>query len=143
MAYVFPAAGLDTDCALLAIPSNLVPIVAGLFSTLQYRAKWISDADYSSGRKAFAELEAQLVNACFSQLIQEIRDARGVAEVYEDVPTEDRTSDMYRSLDDLVRRLNTIIFALDGGLEHDDSILQALRGDVEADATRNVMEALA
>jgi len=143
MAYVFPDAGLDIDCALLAIPSNLVPIVAGLFSTLQYRAKWVSDIDYSSGRKAFAELEAQLVNACFSQLIQEIRDARGVAEVYEDVPTEERTSDMYRSLDDLVRRLNTIIFALDGGLEHDDSILQALRGDVEADATRNVMEALA
>jgi len=142
MPYVFPDALPGDDCALLMVPSNLVPIVAGLFSTLQYRAKWASDADYTSGRKAFAELEAQLVNACFSQLIQEIRDARGVAEIYEDVPVDERTSSMYRSLDDIVRRLNTVIFALDGGLEHDDSILEALRGDVEADATRNVMEAL-
>lgn len=142
MAYAFPEEPLSADCAILMIPSQLVPIVAGLFSTLQYRAKWVTDADYQNGRRAFAELEAQLVNMCFSLLIQEIRDARGVADIYSSVPVEERTSAMYRSLNDVVGRLNDIRIAIDGGVAHDDNLMIAIRGETEADETRNILEAL-
>jgi len=142
MALSFPSSGLSGDCILLAIPVELVPIVGGLFASIQYRAKWSSDDDYKDGSRAIRELEAQLMNNCFSALIQEIRDLRGVKPDYEDVPVGERTSDMYRSINDLTVYLNNIHFALNGASELDDNILMALRGETAASAERNVLEAL-
>ena len=139
---VFPEPPEQETCVLLFIPAVLVPIIGSLFGQLEARHRWASDADWQLGYKAFVELQDQLVNNCLQTLVQEIRAIRGVKPDYSSVPIEDRTTDMYRDFNDLIGHLNTIIFALRGLEDPDDSILQALRGDTAADATRNIIEYL-
>jgi len=100
---IFPEPPETPTCTLLLVPNELVPIVGALFGRLERRAEWLTDSDYQSGYKAFTQLEAQLMNSCLTDLIQEIRDARGVLPDFVSTPIEERTSDMYSSLQ-LVRQ---------------------------------------
>jgi hypothetical protein len=88
---------------LLFVPVELVPIVGGLFASLERRAEWATDSDFMSGYQAMAALEAQLMSDCLGNLIQEIRDARGVLPDFVATPVIDRTSDMYRSFNDIIQ----------------------------------------
>lgn len=139
---VYPDAPIEPGCVVLFIPVELVPIVGGAFKTMEQRRKWATQEDFEQGYRAFADLEAQLMNNCLVELIAEIRAIRGVKPEHSSVPVEDRTTDMYRDFNDIIGHLNTMIFGLTGGIEHDDSILMALRGTVEASETRNVIEEL-
>lgn len=138
----FPEAIEGEPCVLLFVPAELVPIVGSLFGQLEARHKWASAADWQLGYKAFSDLQDQLMNNCLETIVQEIRAIRGVKPDYSSVPVDERTTDMYRDFNDLIGHLNTIIFALQGTEDPEDSILQALRGDTAADATRNVIDYL-
>lgn len=102
----FPSAPETPSCVLLLVPVELVPIVGGLFASLERRAKWATDIDYTLGYQAMTALEAQLMSDCLGTLIQEIRDARGVLPDFVSTPVIDRTSDMYRSFNDIVQSVN-------------------------------------
>lgn len=139
---VYPETPENPSCVVLFIPVELVPIVGSLFSQLESRRKWASDADWSQGYKVFVDLQDQLMNNCLATLIQEIRDIRGVKPEYVTVPIADRTTDMYHDFNDLIESYNVIIAALCGSGIPTDNILQALRGDTAADGTRNLIEFL-
>lgn len=138
----YPDPPTEPGCVVLFVPVELVPLVGGLFQRLEQRRRWASDSDWEQGYRAFVELQAQLMNNCLDSLIAEIRAFRGVRPEYADVEPADRTIDMYRDLGDIAAHLNTIVFALRGLEEPDDSILEALRGIVPADEERNVIDLL-
>jgi len=100
---VYPDTPEIPSCVLLFVPVELVPIVGGLFASLERRAKWATDSDFMSGYRAMTALEAQLMADCLGNLIQEIRDARGVLPAFVSTPIVDRTSDMYRSFNDIIQ----------------------------------------
>lgn len=139
MALHYPTDVEDSDCILLFVPAALVPIIGALFSQLEKRERWATNDDYEQGYRAFTELQDQLMNNCMKTLIDEIRALRGVSPPYVDVPVEERTTEMYRSINDVVERLNTIIFGVTGGLPHDDNILLVLRGETSVDGSVNVL----
>lgn len=139
---VYPDPPTQPDCALLFVPVELVPIVGALLGQLEQRHRWATDADWEQGYRAFVDLQAQLMSNCMGQLVKEIRALRGIKPDYVDTPEDERTIDMYRSLDDLTVYFNTLIFGLTGGLPHDDFVLSILRGTVEASETRNVLDKL-
>lgn len=130
------------DHLLICVPVTLIPFIRYLCQWMQDEQIWESREDWKRGYQAAAELEVSLSGKCMSDLIQEIRDLRGVRPAYAAVPVAERTSDMYRSLEDVVAHINTIIFGVTGGLEHEDNILMAIRGETPASATRNVIEEL-
>lgn len=140
--YTYPAPVVPPACVLLAIPVELVPIVGALFARMERRSAWSTAADHQLGYKAFVELQDQLMNACIDELIQEIRAIRGVKPDYESVPVDERTTDMYRDFNDLIGHLLPIIFALRGPEDIPDSLIEALRGETPASATRNVVDQL-
>jgi hypothetical protein len=131
---VFPEPVEQSTCVLLLIPSELVPIVGSLFGQLESRRKWASDADWQLGYKAFVELQDQLMNNCLTDLVQEIRDLRGVKPDYVGVEPALRTSDMYRSLNDLIQSMQDMRGILNDGWFTDQyatiaDVVQALRGN--------------
>jgi len=140
--YVYPEPPAEPTCVLLLVPIELVPIVGALFGQMEQRRGWKTTADWEQGYKAFVQLQAQLMSNCLADLIAEIRALRGVKPDYTGVPVEDRTTDMYRDLNDIIGHLNTLIFALSGGLDNDDNIMQILRGDTPATDTRNIVDLL-
>lgn len=90
------------NCILLAIDRDLVPIVAGVLYPLTTPRLW-DQASYQAGYYAITEVLAQMTTQCLSDLVQEIRDARGVLPDFVSTPIPDRTSDMYRSFNDLIQ----------------------------------------
>lgn len=140
--FVYPDAPIEPGCVLLFVPVELVPLVGGAFKAMEQRRKWATQADFEQGYRAFVELERQLMSTCLQELIQELRDLRGLKPAYTSVPIDERTSDMYRSLEDLNVKFIEIIFALTGGVEHGDHLLEILRGETEASSTRNVLDKL-
>lgn len=139
---VYPDPPAEPACVLLFVPVELVPLVGGSFRRMEQRRRWATEEDYQQGYRAFVELQAQLMNNCLADLIQEIRDLRGIAPAYASTPIEERESYMYRNINDLIEHVNTLIFALSGGVEHGDNVLEILRGDTEASATRNMLDLL-
>jgi hypothetical protein len=139
--YEFPTEE-TTTYALLCVPNTLIPFFRYLFAYMQEEKNWKTREDWKQGYQAAAELEVMLMSNCVGDIIAELRALRGVKPAYAAVPVEERTTDMYRSIDDLVEHVNTLIFALSGGVEHEDNIMMILRGEVEASATRNIMEEL-
>ena len=140
--FVYPDAPIEPGCVLLFVPVELVPLVGGAFKAMEQRRKWATQEDFEQGYRAFVELERQLMSTCLQELIQEIRDLRGVSPAYASTPVEERESYMYRSVADLIEHVNTLIFALSGGLEHGDNVLEILRGDTEASSSRNMLDML-
>jgi len=152
--HVYPPPPTEQTCVLLFVPVELVPIVGALFGRLERRAEWASHSDWLQGYKAFVELQEQLMANCLQDLVNEVRALRGVKPEYEDVPLEERTIDMYRSLNDLLdgllllRGLVTgedygtlaeLVLALRGTEAPTDHILLALRGETDATEIRNVV----
>lgn len=155
--YVYPSPPTEETCVLLFVPVELVPIVGALFARLERRAEWATQDDWEQGYKAFVALQEQLMSNCLQALVGEIRALRGVLPDYVDVPVEERTIDMYRSLNDLldgllllrgivsgtdVATLAQVVLALRGPDEQVDHLLLALRGETAADEDRNVVELL-
>ena len=142
MPYIYPETPEQSSCAMLLVPMELVPIIGAHLSQLEKRQRWVSDDDWIKGYRAVVDLQDQLMSNCIDSLIAEIRALRGIRPDFVSVPEEERTIDMYHDITDLIVHLNTIIFALSGGAELDDSIIVALRGIVPADETRNIVELL-
>lgn len=142
MPYVFPSISEETQCSILFVPLYLLPMLGALFSQMEKRVRWQSDSDWEQGYKAFAELQDQLMNNCVETLVQEIRALRGIKPAYIDVPQEDRTIDMYNDVNDVLESLLSIIVVLRGTDAITDSIIMALRGEVNSSATRNVADLL-
>ena len=133
MPYVYPNPPENPSCAMLLVPTELVPIVGAAFSQLEKRNRWVSYADWQQGYLAFTELQAQLMNSCLTDLIQEIRDFRGVKPVFASVPVEDRTSAMYNDLNDILQSTIAMRGLLSDGWFEDQfatlaDIVQAQRG---------------
>jgi len=139
---VYPEPPEESTCVLLFVPVELVPIIGAQLGQLEQRHKWATVEDWQQGYRAFVDLQAQLMSNCIATLIQEIRDLRGLKTAYASVPIEDRTSDMYRSIDDVAEKINTLIFYIGGGAEHGDNIMEILRGTEEATEERNLLEML-
>lgn len=132
----------EQTCVLLFVPIELVPIVGSLLGRLEQRRRWATAADWQLGYRAAVELQKQLMDNCLSDLIAELRSLRGVKPDYVATPVEERTADMYRDFNDIIGHINTLIFALSGGLDHEDNVLKILRGDTEATTTRNLLDML-
>jgi hypothetical protein len=155
--YVYPEPPTEETCVLLFVPVELVPIVGALFSRLERRNEWASPYDWGLGYKAFVALQEQLMTNCLADLIAEMRALRGIKPEFESVPEEDRTIEMYQSLNDLLGGLlllrgvvsgetlasmADLVLALRGTEAPADHVLLALRGEIEADADRNIVELL-
>lgn len=139
--YVYPE-GEPASYVLLCFPSYLVPFFRYLFAYMQEEKTWATREDWKKGYKAAAELEAMMASGCIDDIIQELRALRGVKPDYVSVPVGERTTDMYRTIGDLIEHINTLIFAISGGEEHDDHIMMILRGTEPASAERNIIEEL-
>lgn len=136
MPYTYPDALVPPNCVMLLIPGELVPIVGALFTQLEKRQRWASDADWIKGYHAFTELQDQLMNSCLTDLIQELRDFRGLKPEFVGVPVEDRTSAMYNSLNDILQSTMNMRGVLADGWFADQfatlaDIVQAQRGQNE------------
>jgi hypothetical protein len=142
MPYSFPDVPDDVSCSMVLVPIHLVPIVGALFSQLEKRKRWSTDADWQLGYRAFVELQDQLVNNCVETIVQEIRAFRGIKPAYVAVEEEDRTIDMYNDVNDIIANLVSLLVAMRGPDAIGDNIILALRGIVEADETRNIADLL-
>jgi hypothetical protein len=142
MPYVFPEVPVNVSCSLVFVPIHLVPIVGAVLSQLEKRKRWETNEDWELGYRAIVEIQAQLMNSCLGDLIQEIRAIRGIKPAYEAVDQEDRTIDMYNDVNDIISKLVAILVALRGNDVIEDNIILALRGTVEADGTRNIADLL-
>lgn len=140
--YVYPDPPAEATCVLLLVPVELVPIVGAQLAQLEQRRRWATAADWEQGYRAAVQLQAQLMDNCLADVIAEIRALRGVKPEYEATPIDERTTDMYRDFNDIIGHLNTLIFAISGGLEHDDNVLEILRGDTPGSSIRNLLDYL-
>lgn len=100
MRLTFPDAYPTGKCVLVPIDVALIPLVSGALARYDEKRTW-ETASYEMAYRAFNELRQTMTAACASALIQELRDLRGVKPAYESTPVEERTSDMYNSLNDL------------------------------------------
>jgi len=102
------------SCILLAIDRGLAPIIAGVVSQLLEERLWTADS-YQNGYYAVTEVLSQMTNNCLSNLVQEIRDFRGVLPDFEATPIDERTSDMYNSLNTSFAKLLELRGVMDDG----------------------------
>lgn len=80
MKYVFPN-GYGEDSTLIEIDMSLIPLVAGALKHFELRGYWQTEADYTQGYNAFAELQAEFMGRGIARLQMEIRALRGVDEL--------------------------------------------------------------
>jgi cytochrome c-type biogenesis protein CcmH/NrfF len=103
--HIYPPPAEDPTCVLLFVPIELAPLVGGLLRRMERRSEWATDSDWQQGYKAFVELQDQLMSNCTSDIVAELRALRGINPLYEEVPIEERTTDMYRSFNDLLQAI--------------------------------------
>jgi hypothetical protein len=103
--HTYPAPAEEPTCVMLFVPIELAPLVGGLFKRMEQRSEWASPYDWALGYKAFVELQDQLMSNCTSDIVAELRALRGLNPLYETVPVEDRTTDMYRSFNDILQAM--------------------------------------
>jgi hypothetical protein len=132
MRYSLPVDYPSGNCIIIAIDTRLAPIISSQLSDLLEARLWTKDS-YQAGYYAIAEVMAQMSNNCFSNLIQELRDFRGVKPDFIATPVEERTSDMYNSLNDLFTQLLELRGIMDDGWFTDTytslkDVVQAQRG---------------
>lgn len=101
--YSYPDPPPVPTCAMLMVPVEIAPIVGALFSQMERRSAWESESDWRNGYQAFADLQVQLMNTCMEDLIAELRALRGLKPEFEIVYPEERTSEMYRSFNDVIQ----------------------------------------
>lgn len=103
--HTYPAPAEEPTCVLLFVPIELAPLVGGLFKRMEQRSEWATASDWQLGYKAFVELQDQLMSNCTSDIVAELRALRGLNPLYETVPVESRTIDMYRSFNDILQAM--------------------------------------
>lgn len=103
MPYSFPIGFAESGCVLVPVRTALLPYVAGALRQLEAREFWESEADYQAAYNAVAEIEASMLNSCMTDLIDELRAARGVRPEFASVDPTLRTADMFYSLADLLQ----------------------------------------
>lgn len=69
-AFQFPLIDETTECALLVLPLPLLPFALGALGQLQAREYWQTDADWHAAYEAIAEIEANAMQSCVSDLIE-------------------------------------------------------------------------
>lgn len=121
------------DCVLLPIDTALVPLVSGALADMLAQHRWVP-SDYEEGYRAFTGVIATMTSLCASNLVQEIRDLRGVMAAFAAVPVGERTSDMYNSLNDTMAQITDLRGIQDDGWFSDtlgtlSQITQSLRGN--------------
>jgi hypothetical protein len=89
-------------CELAAFPVAVVPYA---LAALEYRVpKYVwSEEGYVRGVQLIRSLQMAMLCGGMTDLIAEIRALRGILPAYITTPPEDRTIDMYRSLNDLIQ----------------------------------------
>ena len=92
------------NCVLIAVDIGLLPVLTSQLLPLLSSRLWTIDS-FEIGYRAISEVLSQMTNSCITQLIQEIRDFRGVKPDFVSTPVEERTSDMYNSLNDSFAQL--------------------------------------
>ena len=138
MRYTLPVDYSDSDCVALFIHADLLPIITAQLLPLLEARLWHEDS-YSLGYHAISEVFSQMTNNCLQDLIQEIRDFRGVKPDFASTPIEERTSEMYNSLNDSFAQLLALRGIQDDGWFTDTyatltGVIQAQRGADQTDA---------
>lgn len=95
-----PEAYPSGTCVLVPIDTGLVPLISGVLAQMLAAHRWKA-GEYENGYRAITEVIAAMTSLCAQQLVQEIRDLRGVMPAYASTPVDERTSAMYNSLNDL------------------------------------------
>lgn len=124
------------ECVLVPIDVSLVPLISGALIEFTEKRTWTHDG-YENGYRAFQEVLLAMASPCFTQLAQEIRDLRGVMPAYASVPIEDRTSDMYNSLNDTMAQITDLRGIQDDGWFSDtlgtiSQLVQTQRGNTQS-----------
>jgi len=132
MRYVLPEDYPSGNCVFLSVDIRLLPIIGARLSALLEPRLWVADG-YQTGYRAITEVLAQMTALCSSNLIQEIRDFRGVKPEFESTPVDERTSDMYNSLNDSYAKLLELRGIMDDGWFSDTyttlkDVVQVTRG---------------
>lgn len=65
-----PPAEQEPTCAVLVIPTYLIPFTAGLFAPLENRRYWLSDDDHERGYAFAASCQEQLMTNCLTNLVE-------------------------------------------------------------------------
>jgi len=102
------------NCVLLAVDRDLLPIMAAELSTLLERRLWVADS-YQAGYYAFVEVLRQMTACTIADIVQEIRDFRGVLPEFEGVDPAERSSAMYNSLNTSFAKLLELRGIMDDG----------------------------
>ena len=169
--YQFPA-NYGECVFLVPIDKSMIPIVSGMLAMLEQPWAWESDADYAQGYQALQEIRIAMSGRCLQELITiqqatyrlldsslngaiysagaplpdgsiPITPAIPVVPVSAALPPVANYNVRYeqQALRDLLRRI--IAGVEPGDPLPGDSLLEALRGVVEASDSRNVIDAIA
>jgi hypothetical protein len=114
MRHSLPETYPSGECVLLAVDRDLLPVITSQLLPLLQARLWSQDS-YEIGYRAISEVFSQMTAACMTGLIQEIRDFRGVKPEFEATPIDERTSDMYNSLNDSYAKLLELRGIMDDG----------------------------
>jgi len=139
MRYQLPEDYPSGDCVFLPVDKRLLPIIGARLSALLEPRLWVPNG-FEAGYRAIVEVLAQMTALCSSNLIQEIRDFRGVKPEFESTPVDERTSDMYNSLNDSYAKLLELRGIMDDGWFSDTyttlkDVVQVNRGTDITNAT--------
>jgi len=88
-------------CELAVFAVAVVPYALGALEARTTQYTW-SDEGYSRGVQLVRSLQMSMLCGGMTDLIAEIRALRGIQPAYISTPEEERTIDMYRSLNDLI-----------------------------------------
>lgn len=130
-----PATYPSGNCLLVPLDSVFAPIIVSRYLPLLESRLWYPE-DYQAGYRAISWVIAQMTVCSVADLIQEIRDFRGVKPEYASIDVVDRTSDMYNSLNDLFYQLLQLRGLMSDGWFEDTyatlkDVIQAQRGTVQ------------
>lgn len=119
-------------CLLVPVDIVFAPVLICQFLPLLEARSWVP-ADFQAGYQAISQVIAQMSTCTLADLIQELRDFRGVKPEYVSIPVEERSSDMYNSLNDLFYQLLQLRGIMNDGWFEDSyatlkDIIQAQRG---------------
>lgn len=126
------------NCVLISVDVGLLPILTSQILPLLQARLWEVES-FQTGYYAISEVLSQMTNSCITQLVQEIRDFRGVKPDFASTPVEERTSDMYNSLNDSFAQLLALRGIMNDGWFEDTyttlkDLTQVNRGNNQAAA---------
>jgi len=141
MRHILPDPYPTGACVLVPMDIGLLPIIIGQLSPLLEKRLWVADS-YQAGYYAIVEVLYQMTTCTMDSLIQEIRDFRGIKPEFAETPIEERTSDMYNSLNDSYAKLLELRGIMDDGWFTDTyttlkDVVQAQRGTNQAITEEN------